>query len=203
MREHINAEKSSSNVHKDRDTVNFSAEGRNMCYGFGVHDVKDRAKHTVVKPGIAPLFDTISRTLKTVREEKGSYDYSDIANACGYAYAKCFSEIDKKYVNSQDKYYNLDGTPCTKKQEIAWLDEAYEEKINWETANVRIAAGREQFLGHIPDISQKDIEEYEENIKNAKEQYIKQYQEKGTVKLQHLSFGQSSLLQKLSELMNM
>ena len=39
MREHINAEKSSSNVHKDRDTVNFSAEGRNMCYGFGVHDV--------------------------------------------------------------------------------------------------------------------------------------------------------------------
>ena len=26
-----------------------------MCYGFGVHDVKDRAKHTVVKPGIAPL----------------------------------------------------------------------------------------------------------------------------------------------------
>ncbi len=156
MREHINAEKSSSNVHKDRDTVNFSAEGRNMCYGFGVHDVKDRAKHTVVKPGIAPLFDTISRTLKTVREE-----------------------------------------------EIAWLDEAYEEKINWETANVRIAAGREQFLGHIPDISQKDIEEYEENIKNAKEQYIKQYQEKGTVKLQHLSFGQSSLLQKLSELMNM
>lgn len=38
MREHINAEKSSSNVHKDRDTVNFSAEGRN------------------------------SRTLKTVRE---------------------------------------------------------------------------------------------------------------------------------------
>ena len=164
MREHINAEKSSSNVHKDRDTVNFSAEGRNMCYGFGVHDVKDRAKHTVVKPGIAPLFDTISRTLKTVREEKGSYDYSDIANACGYAYAKCFSEIEKKYVNSQDKYYNLDGTPCTKKQEIAWLDEAYEEKINWETANVRIAAGREQFLGHIPDISQKDIEEYEENI---------------------------------------
>lgn len=131
------------------------------------------------------------------------YDYSDIANACGYAYAKCFSEIEKKYVNSQDKYYNLDGTPCTKKQEIAWLDEAYEEKINWETANVRIAAGREQFLGHIPDISQKDIEEYEENIKNAKEQYIKQYQEKGTVKLQHLSFGQSSLLQKLSELMNM
>ena len=96
MREHINAEKSSSNVHKDRDTVNFSAEGRNMCYGFGVHDVKDRAKHTVVKPGIAPLFDTISRTLKTVREEKGSYDYSDIANACGYAYAKCFSEIEKE-----------------------------------------------------------------------------------------------------------
>ena len=48
--------------------INFSAEGRNMCYGFGVHDVKDRAKHTVVKPGIAPLFDTISRTLKTVRE---------------------------------------------------------------------------------------------------------------------------------------
>ena len=158
MREHINAEKSSSNVHKDRDTVNFSAEGRNMCYGFGVHDVKDRAKHTVVKPGIAPLFDTISRTLKTVREEKGSYDYSDIANACGYAYAKCFSEIEKKYVNSQDKYYNLDGTPCTKKQEIAWLDEAYEEKINWETANVRIAAGREQFLGHIPDISQRPPE---------------------------------------------
>lgn len=39
-----------------------------------------------------------------------------------------FSEIEKKYVNSQDKYYNLDGTPCTKKQEIAWLDEAYEEK---------------------------------------------------------------------------
>ena len=48
MREHINAEKSSSNVHKDRDTVNFSAEGRNMCYGFGVHDVKDRAKHQML-----------------------------------------------------------------------------------------------------------------------------------------------------------
>ena len=32
MREHINAEKSSSNVHKDRDTVNFSAEGRNIIY---------------------------------------------------------------------------------------------------------------------------------------------------------------------------
>lgn len=73
MREHINAEKSSSNVHKDRDTVNFSAEGRNMCYGFGVHDVKDRAKHTVVKPGIAPLFDTISRTLL----EPGGIDHSE------------------------------------------------------------------------------------------------------------------------------
>lgn len=173
MQEHINAEKSSSNVHKDRDTVNFSAEGRNMCYGFGVSDVKDRAKHTVVKSGIAPLFDTISRTLKAVREEKESYDYSDIADACGYAYAKCYSEIEKKYANSQDKYYNPDGSPCTKEQEIEWLDEAYEEKINWETVNVRIAAEREQFLGHIPDISQmdmkKNIEEYGENIRQTKE----------------------------------
>lgn len=72
MREHINAEKSSSNVHKDRDIVDFSAEGRNMCYEFRVPDIKDRAKHTVVKPGIAPLFDTVSRTLKAVREEKGA-----------------------------------------------------------------------------------------------------------------------------------
>ena len=76
-------------------------------------------------------------------------------------------------------------------------------KQNIVKVNTRNHDEREQFLGHIPDISQKDIEEYEENIKNAKEQYIKQYQEKGTVKLQHLSFGQSSLLQKLSELMNM
>ena len=53
MREHINAEKSSSNVHKDRDTVNFSAEGRNMCYGFGVHDVKAVSYTHLTLPTIA------------------------------------------------------------------------------------------------------------------------------------------------------
>lgn len=74
----------------------------------------------------------------------------------------------------------------------------YEIKIGEDLMEIEV-----DYTWNIPDISQKDIEEYEENIKNAKEQYIKQYQEKGTVKLQHLSFGQSSLLQKLSELMNM
>ena len=33
MREHINAEKSSSNVHKDKETLKYSAEGRKMSNG--------------------------------------------------------------------------------------------------------------------------------------------------------------------------
>lgn len=73
MREHINAEKSSSNVHKDRDTVNFSAEGRNMCYGFGVHDVKDRAKHTVVKPGMYQSKAQLDGTKAHEKIDNGTY----------------------------------------------------------------------------------------------------------------------------------
>lgn len=182
--------------------IRLSEQYSMMCYENSASGIRDRVKHTVVKPGITPLFDTISDTLKAVRE-KGNYDYSDIADVSGYAYVKCYSEIEKKYENSHDKYYNPDGSPCTKEQEIEWLNEAYEEKINWEKATVRIAAEREQFLGNIPDIPQtdleKDIEEYGETIKQAKEQYLKKYQEEGVVELQHFPFGQSSLLQKLSE----
>ena len=147
------------------------------------------------------IFDTRADILKGIREEKGSYDYSDIVNVTGYAYAKCYADIEKKYEENPDKYINPDGTKRTKEQAIAELDEMYEAATAWDTTNARIAAETEKFKGNIDIIPKRDLEDFKESYSDSKMQHMNQYREdKENFSFHNFSFKQSWLMGKLYDL---
>lgn len=153
-----------------RDTLEISQLSNNR------KEIMDKVKHTVVQS--ATVFsDTRAEILKKIREEKGEYDYSDIANACGLSYAKLYSEIEGRYENGNEQYYKSDGTFLTKQDEIDWLDREYENEVTWQKACVRVKAQREAFLGRVPEISKKELEEFEKRFQQSKEKYMRLYRE--------------------------
>ncbi|MCM1553458.1 MAG: hypothetical protein NC092_12300, partial [Butyrivibrio sp.] len=80
-----------------------------------------RINHTVDHSVI--LFgNELAETLKEVREETGQYGYSEVVNACGLTYARLYSDIERRYENGQEQWYDQMGTPLTKEDEIEWLN---------------------------------------------------------------------------------
>ena len=136
----------------------------------------DRIKHTVVQSA-ASLSDMRAGILKEIGEEKGQYGYSDVVNACGLSYAKLYSEIEKRYDNEQERYYNADDTLLTKEEEIEWLDMQYEQEVEWQKSCARIAAQGQVFQGNIPEMPTKEIEELEDAFYQARDAYMKLYNE--------------------------
>lgn len=151
-----------------RDTLEISQLSNNR------EEIMDKLKHTVVQS--ATVFsDTRAEILKEIREEKGAYDYSDIVNACGLSYAKLYSEIEERYKNGNELYYKLDGIPLTKQDEIDWLDREYENEVKWQKACVKVKAQWEVYLGHIPEVPIKEIEEFGNRLQQAKENNMGMY----------------------------
>ena len=114
------------------------------------------------------LSDTIADILKNIREEKGAYEYKDVVNAAGSAYAKLYAEIEKRYEDPTVHYFKQDGTPVTMEEEIAWLDDEYEAKIALEKSTAEIAALREKFWGNITKIPYHKIERIADDFYEAR-----------------------------------
>lgn len=152
-----------------RDSLEISAEDAEA--------IRERMKHTVLQS--ATLFsDTKAGILKEIREEKGSYDDTDVLRACGLSYAKLYSEIEKRHESGKEQYYKIDGTPLTKEDEIRWLDKEYEKEVAWQKANAKVAASREMFLGNLSEMPTEEIENLERELYQAKDIYMCLYREK-------------------------
>lgn len=158
----------------------------------------DKMKHTVIQSP-ASFRDMRAGILEEVREEKGQYGYSDIANACGLSYAKLYSEIEKRYENEQ--YYKTDGKPLTKEEEIEWLDIQYEQEVEWQISCARIAAQGQVIQGNIPETPTKELEELEDIFYQARDNYMKLYRENKhdgrPLALQSFVFGNSRIYEML------
>lgn len=103
---------------------------------------RDALREMVSKFEPAASEDTRAEILKEIREEKGTYDYSDIVNACGLSYVKLYAGIEERYENGSEQYYKPDGTLLTKQDEIDWLDKEYENEIAWQKACAKGKAQR-------------------------------------------------------------
>ena len=181
-----------------KDTLEVSQLSKNR------ENLMDKIKHTVVH-SVTSFSDMRAGILKEIREEKGQYGYSDVVNACGLSYARLYSEIEQRYENEQ--YYKVDGTPLTKEDEIEWLDIQFEQEAAWQKSCARIAARGQVFQGNIPEVPTKEIEELEDSFYQAKDAYIKLYQEsKQTGKflvLQNYMLGSSRMYEMLNKLGNL
>lgn len=182
--------------HKDTLEVSQLSKNREI--------LMDKIKHTVVQSA-ASLSDMRAGILKEIREEKGQYGYSDVVNACGLSYARLYSEIEQRYENEQ--YYKVDGTPLTKEDEIEWLDMQFEQEVAWQKSCARITAQGQVIQGNIPEMPTEEMEELEDSFYQAKDAYIKLYQEsKQTGKflvLQNYMFGSSRMYEMLNKLGNL
>lgn len=168
--------------------------------------IMERMKHTVVHSATS-FSDVRAGILKEVREENGQYGYLDVVNACGLSYARLYSEIEERYEKGNEQYYKAaDGTPLTKEEEMAWLDMQYEQEVEWQKSCARIAAQRQVFLGHIPEVPTKEIEELEDSFYQAKDAYMKLYRESmqagKPLVLQNYMFGNSQMYEMLNRLGN-
>ncbi|RKI81589.1 hypothetical protein D7V90_12480 [bacterium 1xD42-87] len=184
----------------DRDSLKVSQLSKNRKI------LTDRIKHTVVQSA-ASLSNMRAGILKEIGEEKGQYGYSDVVNACGLSYAKLYSEIEKRYDNEQERYYNADDTLLTKEEEIEWLDMQYEQEVEWQKSCARIAAQGQAFQGNIPEMPTKEIEELEDAFYQARDAYMKLYNESKQagrpLALQNFAFANSRMYEMLDRLGNL
>ena len=179
-REYLGKQESQNEDQKvfHKDTLEVSQLSKNR------ENLMDKIKHTVVH-SVTSFSDMRAGILKEIREEKGQYDYTDVVNACGLSYARLYSEIEERYKNGNEQYYkSAGGTPWT-----------------------RIAARGQVFQGNIPEVPTKEIEELEDSFYQAKDAYIKLYQEsKQTGKflvLQNYMLGSSRMYEMLNKLGNL
>lgn len=184
----------------DRDSLKVSQLSKNRKI------LTDRIRHTVVQSA-ASLSNMRAGILKEIGEEKGQYGYSDVVNACGLSYAKLYSEIEKRYDNEQERYYNADDTLLTKEEEIEWLDMQYEQEVEWQKSCARIAAQGQAFQGNIPEMPTKEIEELEDAFYQARDAYMKLYNESKQagrpLALQNFAFANSRMYEMLDRLGNL
>ena len=199
-REYLKSQENQNEGRKvfDRDSLEVSQLSKNR------EILMDRIKHTVVQSA-ASLSDMRAGILKEVREEKGQYGYSDVVNACGLSYARLYSEIEQRHKNEQ--YYQADGTPLTKEEEIEWLDMQFEQEVEWQKSCARIAAQGQAFQGNIPKTPTKEMEELEAAFYQAKDAYMKLHHESKQdgrpLALQNFVFGNSRMYEVLDRLGNL
>lgn len=157
--------------------------------------VLERINHTVMHS--AALFSEMrAGILQEVREDKGQYGYAEVVNACGLSYAKLYAEIEERH-QSGEHFFKPDGTPLTKEDEIAFLDEAFDNEWAWQKSCITVAAQRERFQGNLSAVPDKEMEKLEENFYQTKDAYMAWYEEsKQTGKpltLQKYIFGNTGL----------
>lgn len=199
-REYLKSQGSQNEGRKvfDRDSLEVSQLSKNR------EILMDRIKHTVVQSA-ASLSDMKAGILKEVREEKGQYGYSDVVNACGLSYARLYAEIEQRH--ESEAYYKVDGTLLTKEEEIEWLDMQYEQEVEWQKSCARIAAKGQVIQRNIPEMPEKEIEELEDSLYQAKDVYMNLHRENRQVGrplvLQNCMFGSGRMYEVLNRLGNL
>lgn len=169
-----------------------------------------RLSHTV-DHSVVLFGNELAETLKEVKEGTGQYGYSEVVNACGLTYAKLYSDIEQRYENEQEKWYDQTGTPLTREDEIKWLNLQYESQVAWHKACAKVALQGQVSRGLISDLTTKEISEVTEELEDifyqAKDAYMKLHQENkqsGSIfTLQNYIFGNSRMYEMLNRLGNL
>lgn len=132
--------------------------------------------------------------MQKAKGEKDNYDGTDVVNAYGFAYARRYEEIEKRYENSQEQWFDIDGTPLTKEKEMEYLNTAYEAAAAFQVSSAKVMAG----LRQMPEVSQKDMEGLENIFYRSRDKYTELCKESmitgEPMTFQRLSFGKSALL---------
>ena len=143
------------------------------------------------------FFEAAGEALQKVKGEKEDYDGADVVNAYGFAYARLYEEIEKRY-GSGEQWFDTDGTPLTREKEMEYLDAAYENAVAFQVSSAKVMTGLRHLNGQIPKVPEKDVEELEKVFQRSREQYTDLYRESRItgepVAFRRFSVGNSVLL---------
>ena len=179
-----------------RDVFEHS-DSNKVFTGYDILDVEEiesiryKANHTIIH---TPTWfsDEAGEELQKVKEEKGTYDGSDILNAYGFTYARLYAEIEQRYENGKEKWFSLCGEPLTKEAEIEELNKAYESAVDWATKCAEVMAGIQNMdwtsihnptqnsdkpTPEAPKPEQKDLEEMKRAFYTVRDKYMELYRE--------------------------
>ena len=162
----------------------------------------------------------VGNELHNMKEGKGAYNGSDLLNSYGYTYARLYADIEEKYENGDELWFDMSGKPLTKEEakakEIEELNERYDEAVGWAAMCAESAVWcqkmREQNAQalnfdkpaqEVTETRQKDLEELKRALYEARDRYMELYKEcKQTGNLltrQNYIFGHNVLLSFLAK----
>ena len=126
-------------VFEHSDSNSFFTGGYDTLSSEEIKSFKYKIEHTVNH--YASWFsEEVGKDLQEIKEEKGYYKGSDILNAYGYAYARLYAEIEQRYQNGDEQWFDATGKPLTKEKEIEELNKAYEGAAEWATKCAEVMA---------------------------------------------------------------
>lgn len=139
--------------------------------GEFVKNLRYRYSHTI---GYTSdwFFTASGKKLREAKGEGDDYDSVDVANAYGITYAGRFREIEDRYGDGREQWFDIDGTPLTREKEMAYLEEAYENAVAFQVSSARVMAG----LRQMTEASQEDLRN---TFYRARDRYMELYKEGG------------------------
>ena len=182
-----------------------------------IESIRYKANHTIIH---TPTWfsDEAGGELQKVKEEKGTYNGSDILNAYGFTYARLYAEIEQRYENGNEQWFGLGGEPLTKEKEIEELNRAYESAVDWATKCAEVMAGIQNMdwtslhnptqesdrpTSEVPKPEQKDLEEMKRAFYAVRDKYMELYRESKLtgepLARQESIFGHNALLALLAK----
>ncbi len=133
--------------------------------------------------------------------DNGEYDGTDLVNACGLVYAKRYEEIEKRYEDCKDQWFDIDGTSLTAAKEKEYLNVHFEAAAAFWASSAKVVAGLRQLNEQTQEVPQEDGKELETLFCRSRDKYMDVYRA-GKVTgaplvFQRFSFGSSALLSLL------
>lgn len=154
-----------------------------------------RFAHTVGH-NVTWVLDEAGSDLHNIKEQKGTYNGSDMLNSYGYTYARLYGEIEQKYENGDELWFDRTGKPLTreeaKEKEIEELNKGYEMAVDWAASCANIMAGLQRThwssvsgpaqnydkpAQEVPETRQRDLVEMKRAFYEARERYMELYRE--------------------------
>lgn len=179
-----------------RDVFEHSDSNR-IFTGYDTLDIEEiesiryKANHTIIHTHTW-FSDEAGEELQKVKEEKGTYNGSDILNAYGFTYARLYAEIEQRYENGNEQWFGLGGEPLTKEKEIEELNKAYESAVDWATKCAEVMAGIQNMdwtslhnsaqnsgrtILEAPKPEKEDLEEMKRALYEIRDKYMELYRE--------------------------
>lgn len=182
-----------------------------------IRSFKYRIEHSISR-NASWFHKEAGNDLQRIKEEKGYYNGSDILNAYGYAYARLYAEIEQRYENGDEQWFDPSGKPLTKEKEIEKLDRAYEGAVEWTVKCAEIMANLQNMNWNSlsdpiqsydrpePEVSRpskKDLEEMKSAFYRSRELYMELYREcrptGRSLTAQNYAFDHNALLSFLAK----